>query len=141
MSDTDNPRRVFTPQPVPEPLLAAARTLRGAMTDAEQRLWRCLRRKQLGGFRFRRQPPLYRFVLDFYCCEAKLAIELDGGQHNAPDARIQDIARTKYLMDHGIRVLRFWNNEVFRDTDAVLQKIYDVLTEQVNASPPDPDSP
>jgi len=44
-------------------------------------------------------------------------------------------------MDHGIRVLRFWNNEVFRDTDAVLQKIYDVLTEQVNASPPDPDSP
>ena len=67
------------------------------MTDAEQLVWYCLRRKQLGGFRFRRQHPIERFVLDFYCSEAKLAIELDGGQHNELDAKVRDKERTAFL--------------------------------------------
>ncbi|HIJ96887.1 MAG TPA: endonuclease domain-containing protein [Desulfuromonadales bacterium] len=120
-------KKLFIPKPVPEPLLAAARALRGAMTDAEQLLWHCLRRKQLGGFRFRRQHPFEMYVLDFYCCEAKLAIELDGGQHNEPEAIIRDNIRTEFLAKHDIQVLRFWNNEVFKNLEGVLQRIYDEL--------------
>src|SRR6185369_9789901 len=108
------------------------------MTDAEQLLWYCLRRKQLGGFRFRRQHPFDRFVLDFYCCETKLAIELDGGQHNEPDAQARDQERTELLACHGIQVLRFWNNEVLTNLEGVVQKVYDVLMERAtrNALPP-----
>jgi very-short-patch-repair endonuclease len=97
-----------------------------------------LRRKQLGGFRFRRQHPFERFVLDFYCCDVKLAIELDGGQHNEPDAKARDKERTEFLACHGIQVLRFWNNEVLTNLEGVRQKVYDVLVERtmVNAPPP-----
>jgi very-short-patch-repair endonuclease len=120
-------KKLFIPTPVPLPLLAAARALRQSMTDAEQLLWHCLRRKQLGGFRFRRQHPIERFVLDFYCCEAKLAIELDGGQHNEPGSKVRDSERTALLAAHGVHVLRFWNNEVFTNIEGVLQSIYDSL--------------
>lgn len=129
-------KKLFLPTPVPLPLLKAARALRGSMTDAEQLLWHCLRRKQLGGFRFRRQHPIERFVLDFYCCETKLAIELDGGQHNEPDTKARDLERTDFLASQGIQVLRFWNNEVFINLEGVLQKIYDVLPERVKSPPP-----
>ena len=130
----DTAQKLFIPTPVPLPLLEAARALRGSMTDAEQLVWRCLRRKQLGGFRFRRQHPFDRFVLDFYCCEVKLAIELDGGQHNEPDAKARDRVRTDFLSCHGIQVLRFWNNEVFTSLEGVMQKIYDVLMERAARS-------
>jgi very-short-patch-repair endonuclease len=106
------------------------------MTDTEQLLWHCLRRKQLGGFRFRRQHPFERFVLDFYCCETKLAIELDGGQHNEPDTKKRDIERTNLLASHGIQVLRFWNNDVVINLEGVSQKIYDLLLERVKSPPP-----
>lgn len=118
-------KNLFIPVPVPTPLLEAARTLRKSMTDAEQLMWHCLRQKQLGGFRFRRQHPFERFVLDFYCCEAKLAIELDGGQHNEPDNIARDMERTAFLEQHGIQVIRFWNNEVFQNLEGVLQSVYD----------------
>jgi very-short-patch-repair endonuclease len=120
-------KKLFIPAPVPAPLLAAARDLRKNMTDAEQLLWYCLRRKQLGGFRFRRQHPFDRYVLDFYCCKAKLAVELDGGQHNDPDTRERDDQRTVFLNNNGIRVVRFWNHEVFQNQEGVLQAIYDAL--------------
>jgi len=100
------------------------------MTDAEQLVWYCLRRRQLGGFRFRRQHPIERFVLDFYCSEVRLAIELDGGQHNEPDARVRDKERTFFLSAYEIEVLRFWNNEVLTDLEAVLQRIYGALLER-----------
>ena len=100
------------------------------MTDAEQLLWFCLRRKQLGGYRFRRQHPFDRYVLDFFCCEAKLGIELDGGQHNHPEARVLDEERSAFLRTHGIRIVRFWNNEVFHNLEGVLQTIYAALQEQ-----------
>jgi len=118
-------KNLFIPTPVPVPLLEAARALRKSMTDAEQLMWHCLRQKQLGGFRFRRQHPFERFVLDFYCCEAKLAVELDGGQHNEPEAIVRDTERTAFLEQHGIQVIRFWNNEVFQNLEGVLQSVYD----------------
>jgi very-short-patch-repair endonuclease len=129
-------KKLFIPTPVPAPLLEAARSLRKNMTDAEQLLWRCLRRKQLGGFRFRRQHPIDRFVLDFYCCEAKLAIELDGGQHNEPGARLRDHERTTILHRYGIRVVRFWNSEVLDNPEGVLQKIYSTLQHPPPNLPP-----
>ena len=118
-------KNLFIPTPVPVPLLEAARALRKSITDAEQLMWHCLRQKQLGGFRFRRQHPFERFVLDFYCCEAKLAVELDGGQHNEPEAIVRDTERTAFLEQHGIQVIRFWNNKVFQNLEGVLQSVYD----------------
>jgi very-short-patch-repair endonuclease len=118
---------------VPARLLDAARALRKDMTDAEHLLWFCLRRNHLGGFGFRRQHPIERFVLDFYCCEAKLAVELDGGQHNEDATFSSDLQRTAFLEQHGIMIVRIWNNEVFQNLEGVLQKIYDVLLERVES--------
>src|SRR5215831_8788507 len=104
-------KHTWTPTPVPPALLQAARDLRQHMTDAEQCLWQCLRGKQLDGFRLRKQHPIARFVLDFYCPAVKLAIEIDGGQHNTAPGSASDVERTRCLKAHGIRVLRFWNHE------------------------------
>jgi len=108
------------------------------MTDAEQLLWHCLRRKQLGGFRFRRQHPLEQFVLDFFCHEARLVVELDGGQHNEPEVRAKDDQRTAFLNNQGIQVVRFWNREVFQNLDGVLQTIYDLAQRQSRMKNPPP---
>jgi very-short-patch-repair endonuclease len=134
----DTSKKLFIPTPVPAPLLEAARSLRSTMTDAEQLLWHCLRRKQLGGFRFRRQHPFDRFILDFYCCEVKLAIELDGGQHNEPAAQARDKERSELLACHGIQVIRFWNSEVLSNTEGVLQNIYEMLMRRTDLKPPPP---
>ncbi|MFA7404566.1 MAG: DUF559 domain-containing protein [Pelobacteraceae bacterium] len=136
MNNTE--KNLFIPAPVPAPLLEAARALRKSMTDAEQLMWHCLRQKQLGGFRFRRQHPFERFVLDFYCCEAKLAVELDGGQHNESETIVRDTERTAFLEQHGIQVIRFWNNEVFQNLEGVLQSVYDAVLQRVGRgeSPP-----
>src|SRR5712692_5383615 len=91
-----------------------ARKLRRTPTDAEIRLWSRLRGKQLAGFRFRRQHPLGPFVVDFFCAEAKLIVEVDGGQH-ADDGE----ARTRWLQARGYRVIRFWNNKVLANTEGV----------------------
>ena len=124
----DFEKKIFEPPRVSTALLEAARSLRGNMTDAEQALWFCIRRKQLDGFRFRRQHPYERFILDFYCCEARLAVELDGGQHNTPDGIARDKDRYEILQKHGIQVIRFWNNEVFLNLEGVLQRILNELT-------------
>ncbi len=125
---TETPgKKLFMPTPVPVPLLEAARSLRKNMTDAEKLLWTFLRRKQLGGFRFRRQHPFEQYVLDFFCYEAMLAVELDGGQHNASDTHLRDKERTIFLNHHGIQVVRFWNHEVISNLEDVLQSIYDLL--------------
>ena len=97
------------------------------MTDAEQCLWQCLRGKQLDGFRFRKQHPIARFVLDFYCPAARLAIEIDGAQHNIALGHASDEERTRCLKARGIRVLRFWNHEVLQDLPGVLERIWEVL--------------
>ncbi|WP_224984011.1 endonuclease domain-containing protein [Geomonas agri] len=117
----------FAPAPLPAELLQAAHALRQHMTDAEQLLWYCMRRKQLGGFRFRRQHPVEKYVLDFYCPEARLAVELDGGQHNETRHALRDRGRTNFLEAQGVFVLRVWNHEVFVNLEGVLERIYEVL--------------
>ncbi len=105
-----------------------ARSLRRESTQAELRLWRLLRHRRLHGFKFRRQHPIPPFVLDFYCYEARLAIEVDGGQHNEPESQRQDTARSDYLARKGITVLRFWNHEVLQQERTVLEKVEEALT-------------
>jgi len=100
-------------------LLGRARALRGDMTDDEKRLWRCLRLNALG-HKFRRQVPLGRYIVDFVCLEKRLVIELDGGQHLESQ---RDEERDRWLREDGFRVLRFWNYEVLRDLDAVVEEI------------------
>jgi very-short-patch-repair endonuclease len=102
-----------------------ARGLRSAMTDAEERLWTRLRGDQMAGHRFRRQVPIGPYVVDFACREARLAIEVDGSQHAA--ASLEDDQRTAWLTSRGYRVLRFWNNQVLTETDAVLESIRTAL--------------
>ncbi len=98
-----------------------ARDLRNAATDAERHLWRYLRGRQLGNYKFRRQFPIAGFVADFACVEARLVIELDGGQH--ADQAEHDVERTRKIGLTGYRVLRFWNNDVLLRTDAVVEQI------------------
>ncbi|MDW7712632.1 MAG: endonuclease domain-containing protein [Deferrisomatales bacterium] len=109
--------------PTPQDILSHARGLRRDATDAERRLWRSLRQKALDGFRFRRQHPVGRFILDFYCHEAKLAIELDGGGHAEESEASRDVRRAAALEEAGVQVLRFWNNEVLGNTEGVLEEI------------------
>jgi very-short-patch-repair endonuclease len=102
------------------------------MTDAEQQLWRSLRRGQLSSFRFRRQHPFGDCIIDFVCLEAMLAVEIDGGQHG--ERTTEDAKRTEMLERAGFRVLRFWNNEVLQETEAVLAVIWKEL--KATPSPP-----
>ncbi|WP_255556459.1 DUF559 domain-containing protein [Methylococcus sp. Mc7] len=126
--------------PLPPPLLDNARALRKHATDAETLLWRLLRNQQLAGAKFRRQHSLPPYILDFYCHALKLAVELDGGQHNSAEGQQRDARRSAYLEERGIRVLRFWNNDVLRETEAVLEAIYQAVQERqgVFPSPPAP---
>lgn len=101
-----------------DPRTAHARRLRRDQTEAERLLWARLRGRQLGGFKFRRQVPIFRFVADFVCIEAKLIIELDGGQHAEQAA--YDEARTLALEQAGFQVLRFWNHQVIQGMEGVL---------------------
>lgn len=107
------------------PAADAARKLRREMTDAERKLWWKLRGRQMDGFKFRRQVPIGRYVADFACMEAKLIVEVDGGQH--ADDPSGDIERTRCLEGVGYRVLRFWNHDVLKDTDAVCLAIAEAL--------------
>ena len=96
------------------------RELRRNQTDAERAFWAKVRNKQFLGMKFFRQYSFGPYILDFYCPEKKLAIELDGGQHNLPEGKEYDAARTTYLNAHGIDVVRFWNNEVLGEMDSIL---------------------
>jgi very-short-patch-repair endonuclease len=104
-------------------LQARARRMRRADTDAESRLWNALRARRPGGWKWRRQVPIGPFIADFFCVDARLVLELDGGQHSE---RIDyDARRTAYLQTHGLRVLRFWNAEVLTNRDGVCLTILD----------------
>jgi very-short-patch-repair endonuclease len=104
---------------------AKARALRKNMTDAEQHLWQYLRRRQINGYKFRRQFPIGQYVVDFVCLERKLVIEIDGGQHL--EQQEYDAKRARFLESNGFRVVRFWNNELLTETEAVLGVIEAVL--------------
>ena len=99
------------------------RELRQESTKAEKLLWAELRNKKLNGLKFRRQHPIDKFVLDFYCHERKLAIELDGSIHDVKVNKDYDEARSAMLGELGIYTLRFQNDEVINNIESVLQKI------------------
>jgi very-short-patch-repair endonuclease len=99
------------------------RDLRKNQTDSESILWSKLRNKQCNGFKFFRQYGLGEYILDFYCPELRLAIELDGGQHAQKKEREYDQTRTNYLTTNDVKELRFWNNEITENLDGVYEKI------------------
>jgi len=106
--------------------LERARELRRFSTEAEKRLWQALRARRLAGAKFRRQVWLSGYVADFYCPEARLVVEADGGQHD--QQRDYDARRSQALEQEGFRVIRFWNNDVIDNLDGVLAAISRALT-------------
>jgi very-short-patch-repair endonuclease len=94
-------------------------------TPAEEHLWRCLRNKQLSGYKFRRQHPIDRFITDFYCAEAQLVIEVDGPIHD--NTQEQDALRQEFLESRDLSVLRFSNAAVLNSTKNVLAEIHSAL--------------
>jgi very-short-patch-repair endonuclease len=111
-----------------------ARKLRRNSTVAELRVWNRLRARLIDGQKFVRQEPIGRYVVDFICREKRLIIEIDGGQH-ADSQRQSDQVRDQWLRDHNYRVLRFWNNDVMRNIEGVLEVIAGAVHE---AAPPLP---
>lgn len=120
-------------QRVSEKIKQNARHLRHHMTDAEQKLWQGLRQRQINGLKFRRQHPCKQFILDFACLEIKLAIEIDGGQHN--EHKEKDAVRTAILQNDGWTVLRFWNHEVLQEVGVVLDVVYQHCSPHSNLPP------
>lgn len=112
--------------------IALARELRKAMTDAERKLWRGLRLRQMHDHKFRRQFPLGHYIVDFVCLESRLIVEVDGGQH--ADEKYGDAQRDAWLMAQNFRVLRYWNNQVLNELDAVLADI----ARELEMTPPSP---
>jgi very-short-patch-repair endonuclease len=96
--------------------------MRHPQTPAEATLWQILRNRQFG-FKFRRQHPIYKFIIDFYCAEAKLLIEVDGESHLGSDQEEYDNARTEYLQKLGYKVIRFTNDDVKYNLQAVAEVI------------------
>ncbi|HET8882017.1 MAG TPA: endonuclease domain-containing protein, partial [Solimonas sp.] len=100
--------------------LSRAKALRTTQTDAEQRLWYHLRAGRFLGLKFKRQHPVAPYIVDFVCLSHGLVIEADGGQHNASR---HDAERDAVLVSQGFRVLRFWNDDILKDTKSVLEAI------------------
>jgi type I restriction enzyme R subunit len=109
-------------------LTERARELRESQTAAEAKLWNLLRKKQLRGFKFRRQHQFGGYIADFYCHEAQLVVECDGSVHDGNEQWHHDQRRDAYLIANGIRVLRFTNQEILADTGKVLDTISSFLT-------------
>lgn len=104
-----------------------ARYLRKNMTDQERKLWQLLRNRQFHGYRFLRQFIIDDYIVDFVCCEKKLIIEIDGGQHNEMQNIRYDKKRTEYLESKGYKIIRFWNNEIDNNIDGVYQKLEEIF--------------
>lgn len=117
-------------RPVSDTQRGRAKALRRNMTDAERKLWAALRGHRFQGLAFRRQSPIGPFIVDFVCQQLRLIIEVDGGQH-ATKTR-HDTQRAAWLTSKGYRILRFWNSDVLRNMEGVLQTIVDTAS---NKSP------
>ena len=134
VGDEGKPRK-YNPR-LPEELKARIRDLRQNATEAEQFMWKILRNRNFHNAKFRRQYPLASFILDFYCHEAKLCVELDGNQHAEGEQVHYDEERTKILREqHGVQVIRFWNSDVLNKTENVLEEIWGVLESRLAPSP------
>jgi very-short-patch-repair endonuclease len=127
------------PKPPLDPrLLMFARELRRNATSAEAFLWELLRNRRLGGFKFRRQVPIGGYVVDFYCHEARLGVELDGTGHDDPNCERYDEARSEALeRSDGVTIIRFWNETVLNRPEIVLEKILGCLSD-LTLGPPSP---
>ena len=128
-------------QPYNSKLKRPYRLLRKNMTDAEQLLWKYLRRRQICDIQFNRQKPLLNYIVDFYSPKAKLVIEIDGSQHLEKDNLIRDKQRDEALQKLGLTILRFDNKQVLKETESVLQKIYEYVIESTNQISPNPSFP
>lgn len=116
-------------------LKSRARSLRANLTDAEQRLWARLRRKQLLGIQFYRQKPIGYYIADFYAPAARLIVEVDGSQHADLAQAEHDKRRTAYFKEIGLRVLRFNDREVLVEIDSVTEEIFRAVEENPPKSP------
>jgi very-short-patch-repair endonuclease len=116
-------------------LLERAREMRHPQTPAEATLWHGIRNRNLG-YKFRRQHPIDRFIIDFYCAQAKLCIELDGESHLEADQMEYDAARTEYLEYLGYKVIRFTNNDVRYNVQAVVDEIVRVIESRLSSPSP-----
>jgi very-short-patch-repair endonuclease len=103
---------------------AAAKRLRANTTPHERMLWRALKELPVDGTHFRRQAPIGRYVVDFFCPAKRLIIEMDGGHHNDDETAKRDRDRQLWLEQEGYRVVRFWNSEITGNLTAVLERIY-----------------
>jgi very-short-patch-repair endonuclease len=112
-----------------------ARKLRRTTTAAEKRLWQKLRHLDVQGSHFRRQVPIGAYIADFACMAARLLIELDGSQHGEASKKIRDDARTRWPEKEGYRVVRIWNNEISRNLNGVMERIYAEIHGSMNAEP------
>ena len=106
-------------------LLRHAKRMRHLPTEAETQLWRQLRAGRLCAYKFKRQQPIGRFIVDFVCFTHKLIVEVDGGQH--VELQSKDEARTAWLETQGFQVIRFWNDDVLLRSQFVLEEILRVL--------------
>ena len=121
---------------VPPRNRAFAKQMRQNMPDAEFRLWCELRNRGVGGLRFRRQHPMGPFIVDFFCPEKKLIVEVDGEQHAFEPNRRADVKRTRWLEAQGHLLARFWTNEVMQDLDAVCEAILAASRREWRNEPP-----
>jgi very-short-patch-repair endonuclease len=125
----------------PDRRVPRARALRRGMSDAEKKLWWHLRRLPVETAHFRRQATIGPYFADFACHQHRLVIEVDGGQHGDAPQRVSDEARTAFLNSQGYRVLRFWNNEVLKEIDGVMEVIYAALHSAEPPPTPNPSPP
>ena len=116
-------------------LLQFAKSMRHTATDAEALMWQVLRAKRFMDLKFRRQHVIAPYIVDFYCHEIGLVIELDGNQHGTDDALEYDAERTKFLEVLGLTVVRYWNHDVLGRTDVVLEDLWNVCFELKRTSP------
>jgi len=121
--------------PIDRDILKLARQMRHELAPAEAKLWKRLRDRRFESFKFRRQRPIGRYIVDFFCRECLLIVELDGDSHAGREAA--DAKRQSELEACGYRVLRFWNHEVFDELEWVLDTIFDACAER---KPKKPDS-
>lgn len=107
-------------------LLVFAKSMRTNATDAENLIWQLLRTKRFMNLKFRRQHVITPYIVDFYCHEIGLVIELDGSQHNTEDDKEYDAERTRFLEALDLKVVRYWNHDVLGRTDVVLENLWEI---------------
>lgn len=126
-NETDGWAETHTDRSIYHEIRQRAYTMRQNPTPAEDALWAQLRRRQIGAFHFRRQHPIDRFIVDFYCAKARLVIEVDGNVHDQPGYDEHDSQRQAHLESLGLRVLRFTNDDVMTELPRVLEIIAESL--------------